>query len=78
MGLNSTQGNYELFRAISKKIIEYVYEHFELIYNDMQRKKIELIDSDNISNDSILINNESSESNNIIKIKEQIEISFDL
>lgn len=82
----TTIGQLNFFRwAISKKIIEFVYDNFELIYNDMQRKKIELIDSDNISNDSLLINNESSESNikehNYIKkqscLKEQIEISFE-
>ena len=78
----TTIGQLNFFRwAISKKIINYVFEHFELIYIDMQKKKLELIDSDNITNDSLLIYNESSESNEsnelIINKKEQIEVNFD-
>ena len=77
----TTIGQLNFFRwAISKKILDYVFEHFDDIYKDMSKKKLELIESDNITNDSLLINNESNESDTNKKInkREMIEVSFDL
>ena len=79
----TTIGQLNFFKwAISKKIIEYVTNNFDKIYKDMQKKK-ELIESDNITNDSILLNNidNNIESNNsiqnIIINSKKIEINFD-
>jgi hypothetical protein len=78
----STIGQLNFFRwAISKKVINYVNDHFEAIYKDMQKKK-ELIDSDNISNNSILLTEKTIDdiittSSKIIYSAEKIEINFD-
>jgi hypothetical protein len=80
----TTIGQLNFFRwAISKKIISYVYDYFDIIYKDMQSK--DLIEMDNITNDEQLINNISSGSESVGSIKklnknykEYIEINFDI
>ena len=78
----TTIGQLNFFKwAISKKILDYVINNFEIIYKDMQKKK-ELIESDNITiNESILLNIKTSEENTslskTIYSSSKIEISFD-
>jgi hypothetical protein len=75
----TTIGQLNFFKwAISKKILDYVTNNFEVIYKDMQKKK-ELIESDNITNDSVLLDVKTSEENTskIIYSSSKIEISFD-
>jgi hypothetical protein len=74
----TTIGQLNFFRwAISKKILNYINENFIDIYNDMSKKKIELIDSDTTTiNESSLIDNDSIE-NDTIQIREKIEVCFD-
>ena len=73
----TTIGQLNFFRwAISNKIIDYVDNHFTEIYNDMAKKNVELIDTDNITNDSALFDEESID-NNVSYTKELIEVNFD-
>jgi hypothetical protein len=77
----TTIGQLNFFRwAISKKVLDYVNQHFDIIYKDMQKKK-ELIDSDSISNNSIFmdktIDDITSTLSKISHSSEKIEINFD-
>ena len=79
--IETTIGQLNFFKwAISKKILDYVTHNFEVIYKDMQKKK-ELIETDSITNDSVLLDVKTSEENTsvskIIYSSSKIEISFD-
>jgi hypothetical protein len=75
----TTIGQLNFFKwAISKKVLDYVINNFEVIYKDMQKKK-ELIETESGTNDSVLLDVKTSEENisKIIYSSSKIEISFD-
>lgn len=79
----TTIGQLNFFKwAISKKILTYVNNNYNLIYKDMQKKK-ELIESEELtSNDSKLLLLKTSDDNIVLHktifLNEKIEINFDV